>query len=69
MTSRIRGRRLIHYWAKGIKGSSSVIEEFMVNADDISDPDLILNAWNVCCKFFSDIGCKLQENIPVANQL
>ena len=44
MTSRIRGRRLIHYWAKGIKGSSSVIEEFMVNADDISDPDLILNA-------------------------
>ena len=37
---------------------SSVIEEFVVNGENTSDPDLILNA---VCEFFSNIGCKLQN--------
>ncbi len=41
----------------------SIIEKFVVNGENISDPDLISNAF---CEFFSNIGCKLQENIPVS---
>ncbi len=44
------------------KETSSVIEEFVVNGENTSDPDLISNAF---CEFFSNIGCKLQMNIAV----